>query len=157
MQGGMLSGEMVSIYIPAYNAAATLGDVVRRIPKEIWPQVAQCWIINDGSKDETGRIVYRLALDNQKIRAIHFEKNRGYGATVKKGLALCRRDSRTEIAVCLHADGQYPPEQIGTFANAMRKQGYDILQGSRIASGTALSGGMPIYKYLAGPPVQHKA
>jgi hypothetical protein len=27
---------------------------------------------------------------------------------------------------------------------------YDILQGSRIASGTALSGGMPLYKYLAG-------
>ena len=32
---------------------------------------------------------------------------------------------------------------------AMAARGLDLLQGSRIASGTALSGGMPLYKYLA--------
>jgi hypothetical protein len=32
----------------------------------------------------------------------------------------------------------------------MEKTGLDLLQGSRIASGTALSGGMPLYKYIAG-------
>ena len=47
-------------------------------------------------------------------------ENRGYGATVKHGLARCREDD-CSFAVCLHADGQYPPESI-----------------------------MPLYKYLAG-------
>jgi hypothetical protein len=32
---------------------------------------------------------------------------------------------------------------------ALRGRGLDLLQGSRIASGTALSGGMPVYKYVA--------
>jgi len=53
------------------------------------------------------------------------------------------------VAVCLHGDGQYPPEQIPRFVSTMVGDGFDILQGSRIASGTALSGGMPLYKYIA--------
>jgi hypothetical protein len=32
----------------------------------------------------------------------------------------------------------------------MRSRHIDLMQGSRIASGTALSGGMPLYKYVAG-------
>jgi hypothetical protein len=52
--------------------------------------------------------------------------------------------------VCLHGDGQYPSEEIGRFARHLTEQGYDLLQGSRIASGSALRGGMPLYKYAAG-------
>jgi hypothetical protein len=52
--------------------------------------------------------------------------------------------------VCVHADEQYPPEVIGDFVKEMELQNIDILQGSRIASGTALSGGMPLYKFIAG-------
>jgi hypothetical protein len=32
----------------------------------------------------------------------------------------------------------------------MESRGLDLLQGSRIAGGRALAGGMPVYKYLAG-------
>lgn len=139
----------MSICIPAYNAAATLGDVIRRIPENVWQNVVSCWIINDGSRDGTGRVIYSLGMINKKIRAVHFDKNRGYGAAVKKGLSLCRRES-CDVAACLHADGQYPPELLGRFSEAMHAGGYDVLQGSRIASGTARSGGMPLYKYVAG-------
>ncbi len=68
---------------------------------------------------------------------------------VKKGLELCTKDG-CDIAFCVHGDGQYPPEAIPQFAGAIRTGSYAILQGSRIASGTALSGGMPLYKYIAG-------
>jgi hypothetical protein len=49
----------------------------------------------------------------------------------------------------LHADGQYPPEPVKRFIDDMTARHIDILQGSRIGSGTALSGGMPLYKYVA--------
>jgi hypothetical protein len=51
--------------------------------------------------------------------------------------------------MCLHADGQYAPEIIPDALSAMRSRLLDIMQGSRIASKTALSGGMPLYKFLA--------
>ena len=49
----------------------------------------------------------------------------------------------------MHADGQYSPEALPLLVDEMPARGLDVLQGSRIASGTALSGGMPIYKYAA--------
>jgi hypothetical protein len=67
---------------------------------------------------------------------------------VREGISRCKEDG-CDIAVCLHADGQYPPEAIQAMAGRMAADGIDIMQGSRIASGTALSGGMPAYKYVA--------
>ncbi|MBD3393010.1 MAG: glycosyltransferase [Chitinivibrionales bacterium] len=148
-KGGMLSDATLSMFVPAYNAAATLYGVIKRVPGTVWPRLVSCWIINDGSTDLTGSVIYNLTQANRKIRAVHFEQNRGYGAVAQKALSLCRNDG-CDMAACLHADGQYPPEVIPQFMDTMRDRGYDILQGSRIASGTALSGGMPRYKYVAG-------
>ncbi len=134
--------------MPAYNAARHLEAVVARIPHSLWPRVEHVWIINDGSRDDTRTVVAGLCEKNDKIRAVHFSWNRGYGTTVRQGLARCKED-KCDIAVCLHADGQYPPEVIEEGADAMASRSIDVLQGSRIASGTALSGGMPLYKYVA--------
>jgi hypothetical protein len=49
----------------------------------------------------------------------------------------------------VHADGQYSPEALPRLLDTLLRLKLDILQGSRIASGTALSGGMPLYKYAA--------
>ena len=93
-----------------------------------------------------------LAVLNPKVRPIHFERSRGYGAVVKEGLARCRADGCT-IAVCLHRDGQYPPESIGPLAEVMRERHLDLLQGSRHAAGTARAAGMPRYQRVAGEAV----
>ncbi len=141
--------QRLSIFVPAYNAGGHLEETIVRIPESIWPEVRSCWIINDGSSDRTGEIAEDLSKRNNRIRPVHFPENRGYGAVVRRGLALCREDS-CEVAACLHGDGQYPPESIPEFFETVLSDGFDILQGSRIASGTALSGGMPLYKYIAG-------
>jgi glycosyltransferase involved in cell wall biosynthesis len=132
--------------MPAYNAAAHIENTVRRVPPEAWDRTVSLWIINDGSNDGTRETAERLAAEDPNIRAHHFGHNMGYGTVAKKGLALCHGDG-AEIAVCLHADGQYPPEEIPRFVDTIEREGFDLLQGSRIASGTALSGGMPLYKY----------
>jgi glycosyltransferase involved in cell wall biosynthesis len=134
--------------MPAYNAAQRIEAVVGRIPKGLWQSVAHVWIINDGSLDCSIAVIEQLCRINDKIRAVHFSWNRGYGKAVREGLSRCRDDA-VDFAVCLHADGQYPPEIIPAFVEKMAADGIDILQGSRIASGTAISGGMPVYKYIA--------
>lgn len=137
------------MFVPAYNAAGHLGELFARIPASAWEMIRVVWVINDGSRDQTGAVARKIAAGNNAVKVWEFERNQGYGTVVRKGIALCQ-DASCEIALCLHADGQYPPEDIPRFAEHMRSSGLDILQGSRLASGTALSGGMPLYKYVAG-------
>jgi glycosyltransferase involved in cell wall biosynthesis len=139
----------VAIIMPAFNAGAHLRGVLERIPAALWPELIRVCIINDGSSDDTGPLADALAAAYPRLHPLHFPVNRGYGAAVRAGLELCRQDDRCAAAVCLHADGQYPPECIPAALALLRTRSLDILQGSRIASGTALSGGMPLYKYAA--------
>jgi glycosyltransferase involved in cell wall biosynthesis len=145
----MASEEKIAIVVPAYNAASHIDSVLDRIPEETWPDITTVWIINDGSTDTTGSIIKELADRNNKITTLHLPVNKGYGTAVQIGLKKCR-ESSCRFAVCLHADGQYPPESIPPFIDRMESTNCDILQGSRIASGTALRGGMPLYKYIGG-------
>ena len=68
---------------------------------------------------------------------------------VRKGIELSQSVD-PEFCVCLHADGQYPPEKIDEFIRFMVTNGVDLLQGSRHKAGTALRGNMPLYKYFFG-------
>lgn len=139
----------VSLFIPAYNAEQHLSSVIQRIPRAAWNNIQTIWMINDGSSDNTARVIKELTGTYPKIKSITHDRNQGYGPTVKDGLEAIRNEE-CDYAVCLHADGQYPPESIPEFLQTAEAGGYDILQGSRIAPGTARQGGMPLYKYAAG-------
>jgi glycosyltransferase involved in cell wall biosynthesis len=119
-----MADPTVSIFIPAYNAASHISSVIERFPPRLWRQVKKVWIINDGSTDGTDAAIEALARRHEAVHPVHSAMNRG--------------------------DGQYPPESVLDFVDAMRSNSIDLMQGSRIASGTALSGGMPLYKYVAG-------
>lgn len=137
------------IYMPAFNAAHTLPDVVARIPAPVWEICNDLVIVDDGSTDATAAVIDELAGRHPAIRRISFAHNQGYGAAVHAGLAALT-DSPADYFACLHVDGQYPPETLETFVHHAHVEGLDILQGSRHLDGTAREGGMPLYKLLAG-------
>jgi glycosyltransferase involved in cell wall biosynthesis len=139
----------VSLVIPAYNAALTLRRVIDRIPQPAWSRIKTAWVINDGSVDDTREVTSLLEQKYESLHAVHLKRNQGYGNAVRLGLALCKDDG-CDFAACVHADGQYPPESVLPFIEAMIEKNIDLMQGSRIASGTAIRGGMPCYKYVAG-------
>jgi glycosyltransferase involved in cell wall biosynthesis len=139
----------LSIFIPAYNAAETIAEVVERIPKDLWPDIGVVMVIDDGSKDGTAEAVAAMSRKYPKLGVYSFDRNRGYGHAVRRGLGFCR-ESGSEYSVCLHADGQYPPEKLVSFLAYMQRHRVDILQGSRHLPGTAREGGMPLYKIAAG-------
>jgi glycosyltransferase involved in cell wall biosynthesis len=138
----------LGILIPAYNAEATLAGVVARIPADPGGLLHRIWIVDDGSTDGTSRIAAALAAGRPQVEVITLSRNRGYGAAVKRGLAACKA-ADVDAAACVHADGQYAPEELPALLAALSARGLDLLQGSRIAPGTALSGGMPLYKFVA--------
>ncbi len=140
----------VAVFIPSYNAARTLPSVIERISDELWDATVALFVINDGSEDDTDDVVEKLRADYPKVRLVSRKSNRGYGAAVREGLRCCAEQTEADYVVCLHADGQYPPESALIFVNHMQAHGVDVLQGSRHKEGTALEGGMPKYKWIAG-------
>lgn len=144
-----MNPSALGIFIPAYNAAATLPEVIARIPADLWPEIGAVTVIDDGSRDGTSAVAERLRGEYPKLNLHRFERNQGYGMAVRRGLGFCR-ESGCEYSVCLHADGQYPPEKLGEFIAYMRRHRVEVLQGSRHRGGTARAGGMPLYKIAAG-------
>jgi glycosyltransferase involved in cell wall biosynthesis len=140
----------VAVFIPSYNAARTLPGVFERISEELWDAIDSVFVINDGSQDDTDAVVEKLAQDRPKIRLVSRQPNRGYGTAVRDGLRRCVEKTDAEYIVCLHADGQYPPESVLPFVAYMAEHRVDVLQGSRHKDATALAGGMPKYKWLSG-------
>ena len=136
------------VVTPAYNAARHVGGVVDRLLRSSPPGLARIVIVNDGSHDETLAVAMALAADRPEVAVVQRAHNGGYGAAMKDGLAAAIA-AGADIVACVHADGQYSPEVLATLVAELRGRGLDLLQGSRIASGTALTGGMPLYKYAA--------
>jgi len=136
----MIAGQSVIVVLPAYNAARTLRATYKDLPHAILDHVL---LVDDGSSDETVALARHLG-----IRTYVHNTNRGYGANQK----TCYRAALkygADIIVMVHPDYQYSPRLVGAMAWMIASGEYDVVLGSRILCGTARSGGMPLYKYLA--------
>lgn len=125
--------------MPAYNAEATLERTVSEIPQ----LVDHVILVDDGSTDRTVELARRLGLHT----LVH-DENRGYGANQKTCYAEALNQG-ADIVVMVHPDYQYTPKLVPALAHCIASGLYDVALGSRILGGRALSGGMPVYKYVA--------
>jgi glycosyltransferase involved in cell wall biosynthesis len=139
------------VVIPAYNAARHLPPLLDRVLAHAPAALAGAILVDDGSSDDTlavGRALAERHAQRLPLQVIARPRNGGYGAAMKDGLAAART-AGAECVACVHADGQYSPEALPGLLTALAERRLDLLQGSRIAGGQALAGGMPLYKYAA--------
>jgi glycosyltransferase involved in cell wall biosynthesis len=135
----MINGKHIAVVLPAYNAEKTLEATVRELPDI----VDACILVDDHSSDGTVEIARRLGLQYY----VH-DRNYGYG----RNQQTCYREalaSGADVVIMVHPDYQYTPLLVTAMASMVAYGVYDVVLGSRIIGGTALRGGMPIYKYIA--------
>lgn len=77
--------DLVSIIIPAYNAALDLGKCVDHLVRQTYPNI-EIIIVNDGSIDNTLEVAEALAKKDNRIRPISNERNLGLSETRNAGL-----------------------------------------------------------------------
>jgi glycosyltransferase involved in cell wall biosynthesis len=135
------------VVIPAYNAARHIEAVLARVAALSSVGLREIIVVDDGSRDDTARRVEETVLPGVCMRLHRRAANGGYGAAMKDGLALAL-EAGAELVACIHADGQYAPEVLPGLIDHLTQAQFDLVQGSRIAPGTALAGGMPLYKYV---------
>lgn len=142
--------DSLLIAIPAYNAALTLERLVARLPRDSDATATRYAYaaVDDGSSDDTARVLERLRSELPPLVILRHPKNRGYGGAVKTLLAHAL-ETGVDIAAIVHADGQYAPEKLPELSAPLRRGEADLVQGSRMLGGGALAGGMPFYKYAA--------
>jgi glycosyltransferase involved in cell wall biosynthesis len=133
-------GKRIVVVMPAYNAEKTIEKTYREIPLDLVDDVV---VTDDASHDETVRVASRLGL-----RTLVHVENRGYGANQKTCYAEALRLG-ADVVVMLHPDYQYTPRLIPAMIGMMTDGPFDVVLGSRVLGGRALSGGMPKYKYIA--------
>ena len=82
----------VSVFFPVYNDEHTVERVTRKA-LDVLSQIAseyEVLIVDDGTPCRAGEIADALARENPRVRVIHHQKNLGYGAAVRTGLANVR-------------------------------------------------------------------
>ena len=140
----------IGIVIVAYNAAATLGPVLDRIPQGVRSRVDSVLVCDDYSQDST----YHVGLEYQRssptlpLVVLRNEANLGYGGNQKVGYRWAIEHG-LDVVVLLHGDGQYAPESIDDLLTPIITGECDAVLGSRmLVPGSARRGGMPLYKYV---------
>jgi glycosyltransferase involved in cell wall biosynthesis len=136
------------VVIPAYEAGRHIEQVLERVSRLRSFGLQHVIVVDDGSRDDTARRVEIAPGFGSGVQLLRRPQNGGYGAAMKDGLGAARA-LRPDVVACVHADGQYAPEVLPALLAELGSRELDLLQGSRVASGTALSGGMPLYKYVA--------
>ncbi len=124
----------VSFIVPAYNEAATVGEVLERVGAlELDKQIV---IVDDGSTDGTGAVIAGWE-GRDGVIAIR-QPNRGKGAAVRA--AIPHLDG--EITVIQDADLEYDPADVPALIQPIADGFADVVFGSR------LSGGRPQRAFL---------
>lgn len=120
--------ESLSIFFPCHNEVDNIRGLVEKtvetvnrlgIPTEVI-------IVNDGSTDGTRELADQLAKEYPQVRAVHHEKNKGYGGAVWTGL----RESRNAAVFFTDGDAQFDIAELETFLPHL--QGRDAVLGYRI-------------------------
>ena len=119
--------ESISVAIPAFNEEKTIKEVVEKAMAAV-SEITKDFeivLVDDGSKDKTGKIIDKLAGGNRKIRVIHHRKNKGFTGAMKTALY----SSKKHLVFLAPADGQFDFRQLSKFTEAIK--GYDMVIGYR--------------------------
>lgn len=133
--------QPVIVVVPAYNAEATICQVCRGISTTVVDEVI---VVDDHSTDATATLAEALG-----VSVIRHPIRRGYGAAQKTAYSQAI-DRGAAVVVMVHGDDQYDSRLVSVAVQLIQLGVCDVVLGNRIRTRReALTGGMPLMKYLA--------
>jgi len=115
----------LSVIMPIYNEAATVGEVIPIVLAQ--PCVAELICVNDCSSDGSGKILDELSANDPRIRVFHHEVNKGKGAALRTGIAA----ATAKIVIIQDADLEYDPAEYPRMLRPILENHADVVFGSR--------------------------
>lgn len=121
--------SVVSVLVPAYNEGPTVARVFERLAAV--PLTLEVIAVDDGSSDDTGRLLDALAAQGKVHRVIHHPVNRGKGAAIRSAIAAATGD----VMVVQDADLEYDPADLPLLFAPIADGRADAVYGSRFLGG----------------------
>ena len=124
----------VAVVIPAFQAAATIGDVLTRARRAV--PGGRLYVVDDGSADATRAEAVRAGGGggggggSEGAAVLTHPRNRGKGAALATGIARALADGAA-VVVTLDGDGQHPPEDIPRLVGPVVRGEADLVLGAR--------------------------
>ena len=117
---------MLSVIIPAYNEEKCIKTAYDAINSLLLENNIKCEFVfvDDGSQDQSFKIITDLSREKENITGLHFSRNFGKESAISAGLAAAVGD----CAVVIDCDLQHPPEKIIEMYR-LWEQGYEIVEG----------------------------
>lgn len=114
--------------IPAYNEQESLLDTVKMVTSEC-PDIDYL-VVDDGSSDGTAQV-----MRSSRLHGVSLPVNTGLTSGIRTGMKYAYRNGY-DAAVQIDADGQHLPRYIAPMAQALEREGADIVIASRYLDGT---------------------
>lgn len=120
--------SVYSIVVPVFNEEEVVAETYRRLTgvMEAIGESYELIFVNDGSTDQTKRILRSLAEKDRRVKLVDFSRNFGHQIAITAGMDYASGDA----VIVIDADLQDPPELIAEMI-AKWKEGYDVVYAVR--------------------------
>lgn len=121
-------GNLLSIVIPVYDESESLPELMAWIEKVLKANAiepAEVIFIDDGSADDSWKVIRDLQKTYPSLKAIRFRRNYGKSAALQKGFEA----ASGEVVITMDADLQDSPEEIPALMKMITVDDYDLVSG----------------------------
>ncbi|MEN3040456.1 MAG: glycosyltransferase family 2 protein [Bacteroidia bacterium] len=147
----------LSIVIPAYNEAESLPELIEWIYRVCQNRYSayEVWVVDDGSTDDTWKVLEGLHQRYPFLRAVRFMRNYGKSAALQVGF----RKAQGRVIITLDADLQDSPDEIPALYDMIVHEGYDLVSGWKKKRRDPLSKRLPsklfnlVVRFFSGIPL----
>jgi dolichol-phosphate mannosyltransferase len=139
---------MIYFLMPAYNEETEIGSRLKNIAGLMAQKgfSFEIWVVNDGSDDQTVKIVEEVSKEIQ-VHMIHHERNQGIGIAFLNGLKeLVKMVGDDDIIITLDADNTHNLKTV-EFMIKKIDEGYEVIIGSCFTTGGMMIG-VPFLRYI---------
>jgi len=136
----------VSIIVPCHNEGRNIEDTVQFLLKQDYPDF-EIIVVNDGSTDNTVKILGDLADHIKQLRIIHLEKNQGKAMALRMGTLM----SANEFLICIDGDTLLDKHAVTWIMNHLLKgpRGGAVTGNPRIRTRSSLLGRIQVGEFSA--------
>ncbi|MBX3292239.1 MAG: glycosyltransferase family 2 protein [Acidobacteria bacterium] len=123
----------VSVVMPCYREAGNIADVLKKVRNALDSAAGnfEIIVIDDGSPDETWKVLTECGDEIAELRAYRLSRNFGKELALTAGLEAAKGD----IVIVMDGDGQHPPELIAEMLRVYREGGVDIVEATKVDRG----------------------
>jgi len=117
----------ISVIVPLYNEDESLEKLFDWIKKVMTKKgySFEVIFINDGSTDQSWKVIEKLKAENSEVRGIKFRNNYGKSPALYCGF----KAAQGNVVITMDADLQDSPDEIPGLYKMIIEEGYDLVSG----------------------------